>query len=267
MMKSKRVLSIILTLCLVAGLMPAVSLTASAADTDMAIMWGVSGIGDPVAPTGSDTLYTYDYIYYGTYQQSSNGNNGYNTDPIKWRVLSAANTYKESATGTPKTGLFLLSDIVLDQQVWNSNYIGDIYRDYGTSDIRTWLNGTGSDNFLYDAFSSGEQAGIAYTYVETADVAAYNDSTKIFKTTPTADKIFLLSNEDVQNSEYGFDDDDSRKSGYSAYAEEEGVYVYNGGAYWWLRSPGSSVSDDDASAALVHDDGYHYGYGDHVDRP
>lgn len=245
----KRIASVILTLCLVAGLMPAVSLTASAADattSDKAIMWGTSGI------SGYDSTNGYDYIYYGTYQQSSNGD----TDPIKWRVLSAANTYKESATGTPKTGLFLLSDIVLDQQEWNNNYIGDIYRNYGTSDIRTWLNGTGSGNFLYDAFSSGEQAGIATTYVETADVAADDDPTKIFKTTPTEDKIFLLSNEDVQNSGYGFDDDDSRKSGYSAYAEKEGVYVYNGGAAWWLRSPSSFIYEAYAYAAFVNYGGF-----------
>ena len=31
-----------------------------------------------------------DNIYFGTYQQSSDGSGGYNTDPIKWRVLENA---------------------------------------------------------------------------------------------------------------------------------------------------------------------------------
>ena len=29
------------------------------------------------------------YVYYGSYQQSSDGNGSYNTEPIKWRVLDA----------------------------------------------------------------------------------------------------------------------------------------------------------------------------------
>ena len=44
-----------------------------------------------------------DNIYFGTYQQSSDGSGGYNTDPIKWRVL-------ENADGQ----LFPLSDQNLD---------------------------------------------------------------------------------------------------------------------------------------------------------
>ena len=44
-----------------------------------------------------------DNLYFGTYQQSSDGNGGYNIDPIKWRVL-------ENAEGQ----LFLISDQNLD---------------------------------------------------------------------------------------------------------------------------------------------------------
>ena len=266
----KRLLSVLLTVAMCTSLLPTAAFAADGTTTptgDQTIMWGTSGIANPVAPSSSDenALYTYDYVYYGNYKQTSNGGSGYNTDPIKWRVLDADNSYKESENGENKNGLFLLSDIVLDQQVWNRDSGGEQYRNYGTSYIRDWLNGTTSGKFLYDAFSGGEQAGISTTYVETKDVEANEDPTNIFKTTPTADKIFLLSNEDVQNKEYGFGNDASRISRYSAYAKKEGVYVDadEDGAKWWLRSPGSY--DYNVLAAHVYGHGIHGYGGDGVD--
>ena len=281
-MKRKRVLSIVLALCLVVGLMPAMSLTAAAAESDKAIMWGVSGISNYDSTNG------YDYVYYGAYPQSEytpiqipsspthgefytdsdgtkfvcttyHGFRYFKIEPIKWRVLDKANSYKESENGDTKTGLFVLSDIVLESPQWNvdGTRILENY-DYGKSDIRDWLNYTESGNFLTDAFSTDEQAGIATTYVETTSVEARDPvSPQVGSTTitvtPTADQLFLLSNEDVSNTAYGFKDDleltiqngadTNRASGYSDYAEVNALNVNNGNAQWWLRSPGSAYGD------------------------
>ena len=92
--KAKRWIVALLAACLVMALLPAAAL---ATDTGKAIQRVSSGSADNIGGKQADN------IYFGTYQQSSNGSGGYNTDPIKWRVLS-------------NTGgrLFLLSDQNLD---------------------------------------------------------------------------------------------------------------------------------------------------------
>lgn len=93
----KRLLSLLLTICLVAGLVPTVVI---AADGDKAIMSGTSGIKDPTAtPDDQRTYYVPNsYIYFGV-----NGGT-----PIKWRVLNADKANDESTNG-----VFLLSEYLL----------------------------------------------------------------------------------------------------------------------------------------------------------
>ena len=96
-MKPKsKLLSLLLTICLVVGLMPTAAFAAGT-DTGKAIQLVDSGTAANIGGGQADN------IYFGTYQQSSDGSGGYNTDPIKWRVLS-------NASGQ----LFLLSDQNLD---------------------------------------------------------------------------------------------------------------------------------------------------------
>ena len=96
-MKPKsKLLSLLLTICLVVGLMPTAAFAAGT-DTGKAIQLVDSGTAANIGGGQADN------IYFGTYQQSSDGSVGYNTDPIKWRVL-------ENADGQ----LFLLSDQNLD---------------------------------------------------------------------------------------------------------------------------------------------------------
>ena len=104
-----------------------------------------------------------DNIYFGTYQQSSDGSVDYNTDPIKWRVL-------ENANGQ----LFLLSDQNLDVFQYHTDTESVTWE---KSTMRSWLNGYGaseniggdsgtdytSDNFIGTAFSEKEQEAIAET--------------------------------------------------------------------------------------------------------
>lgn len=96
-MKPKsKILSLLLAICLVVGLMPTAAFAAGA-DTGKAIQLVDSGTAANISGGQADN------IYFGTYKQSSDGNNRYNVDPIKWRVLS-------NADGK----LFLLSDQNLD---------------------------------------------------------------------------------------------------------------------------------------------------------
>ena len=150
-MKPKsKLLSLLLAICLVVGLMPTAAFAAET-DTGKAIQFVDSGTAANISGGQADN------IYFGTYQQSSDGNSGYNIDPIKWRVL-------ENANGQ----LFLLSDQNLDVFQYHVDYESVTW---ATSTMRSWLNGYGAaqntgsdngidytdDNFIDTAFSDGEQ--------------------------------------------------------------------------------------------------------------
>ena len=206
-----------------------------------------------------------DNIYFGTYQQSSDGNGGYNTDPIKWRVL-------ENADGQ----LFLVSDQNLDVFQYHTDNESVTWEE---STMRSWLNGYGasentggdsgtdytSDNFIGAAFSEKEQKAIAGTTVVNDDNPNhYTDGGN-----NTTDKIFLLSIAEASNSSY-FADDASRKSTNTAYvASYSGMFGASKTDYWWLRSPGE---DDDYAAYVysggrVNSDGYSVDYTTNAVRP
>ena len=170
-------------------------------------------------------------IYFGTYKQSSDGNNGYNTDPIKWRVL---------ANNTSSKQLFLLSDQALDTVPYHTEK-EDVTWEKST--IRSWLNET----FYKAAFNSSEQGMIKSTKV-TADANPEYDTDPGNDTT---DKVFLLS---INEGNKYFSSDEARRCVPTEYAIEQGAwtsdsYTVDGKAtcWWWLRSPGG-YSDN---AAIV----------------
>lgn len=239
----RRMLSIICALALCLGLLPSAAF--AAADGSKAIQLVDSGTAANISGGQVDS------IYFGTYQQSSNGSGGYNTDPIKWRVLS-------NSDGK----LFLLSDQNLDVKPYNSSSTGITWE---KSTIRSWLNGyeasennSGTDyssnNFIDAAFSSDEQVAIADTYV-------YNKNNLSYSTSGgenTTDQIFLLSIEEANNSSYFPNGNNSRKSTNTAYvASYRGMLGAGEADYWWLRSPGK----DDDYAAFVDDGGVVYNNG------
>lgn len=254
-MKPKsKLLSLLLTICLVVGLMPTAAFAAGT-DTGKAIQLVDSGTAANIGGGQADN------IYFGTYQQSSDGSGGYNTDPIKWRVL-------ENADGQ----LFLLSDQNLDVFQYHTDNESVTWE---TSTMRSWLNGydashnTGgdsgidytSDNFIGTAFSAKEQAAIS-------DTEVFNDDNPTYGTeggNNTTDQIFLLSIAEAQNSSY-FADNSSRIATNTAYVAGGGKlgssYMNGVGEanYWWLRSPG----DLDHRAAGVSVDGGVGRYGHSV---
>ncbi|MCU7651719.1 DUF6273 domain-containing protein [Acutalibacter sp. LFL-21] len=250
-MKPKRIISFLLAICLVVGLMPTAAFAAGT-DTGKAIQLVDSGTAANISGGQADN------IYFGTYQQSSDGNSGYNIDPIKWRVL-------ENANGQ----LFLLSDQNLDVFQYHTDSESVTWE---KSTMRSWLNGysaeqnTGgssgidytSDNFIGTAFSEKEQGAIADTTVVNDDNPDHNTEGG----NNTTDKIFLLSIAEANNGSY-FANDSSRIATNTAYVagggEIGGNMLYGVGEadYWWLRSPG----DLDHRAAGVSVDGGVGGYG------
>ena len=232
MKPKKRILGLLLAICLVAGLMPTVAFAAGT-DTGKAIQLVDSGAAANIGGGQADN------IYFGAYQQSSNGSGGYNVDPIKWRVLSNANDQ-----------LFLLSDQNLDVFQYHTEQEDVTWE---TSAMRSWLNGydttqnsggsSGIDytnnNFLDDAFSDKEQTAIAETTVVNDDNTDYGTEGG----NNTNDCIFLLSIVEIYNKNYfptyiNF----STNTEYVAAGGKLGSGMYGAGEadWWWLRSPGFS---------------------------
>lgn len=203
------------------------------------------------------------YRPYCTYYSSSNGSNQYengyytNTvywfkfEPIDWKILD------------PATGLVMCETIIDSQPYSNTIYkkssVSDstyayfndasytnYASDYETSSIRKWLN----EDFYNTAFSSSQQKIIKSTalnndgYYTSIGITGY----EAFDSNSTNDKIFLLSYNEVRNSDYGFsskysDYDEARQAQGSDYAKSQGLWVsasssYEGNSPWLLRSPG-----------------------------
>ena len=166
-------------------------------------------------------------------------------ETIDWRVLD------------PNTGLVMCETIIDSQPYSNTNYYKNYEyfndsaytnyaNDYETSSIRQWLN----DDFYNTAFSNIEKKEISYSTLNNAGVftlvggAGYDER---FDSNPTNDKIFLLSWDEVQNSDFGFstegiDNDVARIAYGSDYAKSQGLHVDNSKSSWLLRSPGYPLS-------------------------
>ena len=207
------------------------------------------------------TQYRPQYTYYSSSSNTYQDDNGYsrNTvywfkfEPIDWRVLD------------PATGLVMCETIIDSQPYSNTIYYNsgasdsryayfndssytNYASDYETSSIRKWLN----NDFYNTAFTDSEKKEIStttlnndgyYTSVGTTGYEALDSN-------ETKDKIFLLSYNEVRNSNFGFDSDQyeydkARQAQGSDYAQSQGLYVYrssgstySGNSSWLLRSPG-----------------------------
>lgn len=158
---------------------------------------------------------------------------------VKWRVLKINNN-----------DAFLLSDIVLDDQKYNEEYVGITWEN---STLRSWLNGYGAssnkygkefstDNFSSTAFDAGEQSAV----IETSVINENNLQMGTNGGNNTKDKVFLLSESEVYTDNataFGFHSDYNTKdvarlSGSSTYAKAMGAVIYRKISSWSLRSVG-----------------------------
>ena len=194
-------------------------------------------------------------------------------EPIEWKVL-----------WTDGEKAFLVAKKALDCREYNEEYDGVTW---ASSTIRYWLNGLtvfdddgvtanyGSTGFYETAFSEAQQKKILDSKLTNGNNPEHGTSGGV----STTDKIFLLSQPDVANENYGFcsnptvtsstrwvqPTDYSRAMGTFAWTEDtyEGI---SGNCWWWLRSPGADTDDamyvDDGG--VVDNDGYGVDYCDGV---
>lgn len=197
----------------------------------------------------------------------------FKVEPIKWRVLTDNYSGKK----------LLLAENILTANVpyygcnssSNTRTVGsdtDIYpNNYKYSQIRAYLNGldyyydtsstettkktdyTGK-GFLQTAFTQNAQGLIAETVVDNSfKTTGYSQSSYVayYFCKNTTDKIFLLSESEVINSDYGFAAYNSYGKGNArirfptdyAKANNTDMTSYDGyGGSWWLRSPYSHKS-------------------------
>ena len=190
-----------------------------------------------------ENYYYVDFTYYFKYE------------PLTWRVLD------------PSSG-FVMCCNVIDAQAYQNNFYfnDDIYynsencstyvSDWATSSLRQWLN----NDFYNTAFSEAEKAMIEKSYVE-------NKSTysSIYDSKKTYDSMFLLSSDDIANSEYGFNSSfqatTSRQLKSTDYAQCQGCVTNRktsdcfGNSWWWLRTPCDSFLVDVVSYTGEFHDG------------
>ena len=158
----------------------------------------------------------------------------YNGKDISWRVLDVSGD-----------NAFLVSDMILDKKAYNDKYTEVTWKD---STIRKWLN----EDFLRGSFNDAEKEMIMTSTVTNSGNGYYGTEGG----EDTADKIFLLSLEDIKQPRYGFPDL------YWVKAEtREAKDSADGVANWWLRTPGY----DSLVAAYVSRSGYVYDEGYNVD--
>ena len=182
--------------------------------------------------------------------------NGYNTsiiywfkyEPIKWRILKETNNEA-----------LILCEMIIDSQNYYITSNGGtrtidgktVYENnYEHSTIRAWLN----DTFYNTAFTSLEKELILKTTVDNSarstnpanNATAFNSGNNSNACANTEDYIFLLSEQEVTTSAYGFNADYSnydtvRRKQNTDYAKSQGCYTetgsYAGNGWWWLRSP------------------------------
>ena len=200
------------------------------------------------------------HAYSGGSEQYYDWNDDYTTyhyfkyEPIKWRVLNKDNN-----------DVFLLSDIALDDQRYNEKWATITWE---KSSMRSWINGYKASenqpeidysnrNFIDTAFSTAQKNAIKTTKVENRNNIHYGSAGQ--GGNDTSDKIFLLSEREVYNTDdakkYGFvlDGevyDEARRCKCSTYAYAMGTWrniedsECNGNALWFLRSPGGSCYGD-----------------------
>ncbi|MCR4615696.1 MAG: DUF6273 domain-containing protein [Clostridiales bacterium] len=144
----------------------------------------------------------------------------------------------------PSTG-FILCDTAIDSQPFNysSSESGSYYAsNYAQSDIRAWLNA----DFYNTAFSEAEKSKIKTTALE--NTSAFSSD---YDSASTNDKIFLLSWDEAKNSAYGFSSDPDtldvvKRIKGTDYAKSQGLWYckdgpYKNYAHWNLRTPWTTI--------------------------
>ena len=167
------------------------------------------------------------FIKYGNYPLTADGQKA----PIEWLVLDVnANE------------ALLISRYGLDCKQYHHNYTDITWED---CDLRKWLN----NDFIKLAFSEEDAKKIKLSKLENEGTRGGNE---------IKDRVFCLS---IDEAEQYFISEYDRQCTPTAYARNQGVYVFNDCCFWWLRSAGIRKS----FATIVDTNGSLFGRGNRVD--
>ena len=136
-------------------------------------------------------------------------------DPIKWLVLASDDS-----------GYLLVSEKALNCITYSSIVKAG---DWEVSEIRSWLN----DQFYNEAFSENEKSIIRMTKTGIANM-----------TKQTEDKVFLLSEEEIQHYSTEKNDFSWLKCEPSEFASKNGAggYANLSTCWWWTRTSCENIS-------------------------
>ena len=184
----------------------------------------------PVSEPARQSIKVGDYITFGHYPQTSEGND--NTS-IEWLVLDVQ-----------EDKALLISRYGLDGQQYHDTYEDTTWE---KCSLRAWLNGT----FINRAFTAEEQKYIMATNVDNGK----NQGDRCYPDTygkggnNTQDKIFLLSYMEAWTSY--LKNDDARKCDSTDYTIKY-IDASLPIGMWWLRSPGGQLT----KASYISQEGY-----------
>jgi hypothetical protein len=173
----------------------------------------------------------------------------FKVEPVKWTRMAG-------------------STILVTNDILTARRYAEFLNGYAESEIREFLN----EDFFEQAFTSGQQAKIAVTEVDnsaesTSDARrSWNGTgTNSYACEPTNDRVFLLSEAEITNEDWGFkgcrEDDTERVRYPTDYALAMGAYrkAELDTGWYWLRSP--YYSQNDCYALAVTATGFAYNFG------
>ena len=181
-----------------------------------------------------------DTVTLGSYWQEDTNGDGVadesdDKQPIVWRIL------KEFDDGTA----LVVSDKILDYGLYNDWYDlphggSSAACEWSSSDMRAWLN----SYFYAEAFSTDDKTAIKKSKIKNKK----NPENSPYGGTDTEDNVFLLSLDEIVNTDYGFADsmyksDQERVAKITSYARNNGKGNIDTTTQYWLRT--LSVRTDD----------------------
>ena len=191
----------------------------------------IAGITDPTVPTDTTSAWSGSKVYFGKYANN----------PVLFRVLDA-NTTDYSAGGTIKT-MLLDSDALFPAMLFDKDKTDNSWKN---SDVRTWVQGTGDNQFMRQ-FSAAELEAIIESQKSqpssTDGTGFSGDTFGILEN----DTVFVLDVTETKNSSYGFSNSDAEATN-RVKQTIDGTTLW-----WWTRSPLTSGGTDYVS--FVHTNG------------
>ena len=196
----------------------------------------------------------YDIVEFGSFPQSKNEDGTYNVEKLRWKVVQKDRNKAFLICENVITGNVPFYDKFTDNRELDGKIIYP--NNYEYSEVRAFLNGLAfpdpkeinrkweNKGFLQTAFTESEQEKILITLVDNSlpqmkfDEESKTDSKYICE--DTKDKIFLLSEKEINSPELSFIDDASRIRAATDYAYDNMAFrsgLESKGGIWWTRSP------------------------------